>query len=130
MSGYVIRHAATLRRLLWVDAGLGWSFGLAGMLLHEEAAKLLGFTQGWVLGLAAANCLYASFSLSLALKKVTPVKPVMILILANLAWAAFSVVLAVLHFPDATAIGQFFLATQPLVVGGLGFWEWRQVGKG
>ena len=54
------------RSLLWIDCSAGAAVGVGMLALHVPMAHWYELPVGLLLGMGAANLVYASFSLSLA----------------------------------------------------------------
>lgn len=122
-----LRHprANRWRNLLWVDCTAGAVVGALVLLLSGWLSGLYGLPRGVFLFTGAANLAYASFSFSLAVRSKRPLPLIVLLVAANLAWAAVMVYLAALFRTTASPLGLAHLIGEALFVGGLGLLEWR-----
>jgi hypothetical protein len=78
-----------------------------------------------LLFMGAANLLYASCSFSLARCSTRRPAWIILLVVANLAWAAVCFALAANFARSASAFGIAHLLLEALFVGGLAALEWR-----
>ncbi|GAB3314420.1 hypothetical protein GCM10027299_02520 [Larkinella ripae] len=125
----LIRNERFLKKVLWLDALLGGSTGLIGLLFASSLTRFLGFSTSLILGISSITFGYAVVAFVLVRQKPTSVRLLTVLVGANWTWAVISVVLFFLHWTWATSWGVLFLALQPLVVGGLAFVEGNQIEK-
>ena len=115
-----------LRKLLWVDCTAGALAGVAMLVLGGWLSRWYGLPQQLLLFMGAANLLYASYSFSLARRPRRSAGSILLLVFANLGWAALCVGLAVAFRESATLLGMGHLIGEALIVGGLGWLEWTQ----
>lgn len=116
-----------LRNLLWVDCAAGAVVGVAVLVLSGWLSGFLGLPRGVLLFTGAANLLYASYSLSLARRRVRPMWRVRALAVANLAWGLVVCLgLAAAFWDSASGFGRAHLFAEAAFVAGLGAVEWRQ----
>lgn len=115
-----------LRNLLWVDCIAGALAGAAMLVLGGWLGELYGVPRGLLRFMGAANLLYASYSFSLALRTTRPPELILLLVLANLAWAAVCLTLAVVFRDSADPLGMAHLIAEAAFVGGLACLEWNQ----
>lgn len=120
MSG---NPAERLRKVLWLDAFLGLSFGIVGLNFLEAAAALLGFPLLLARLIALANLGYGLTAMILASRRQLSVSGAGKMVIANGIWAGISVVLCWQYFGLATLPGRLFLVGQIPVVGGLSLLE-------
>lgn len=113
------------RHLLWVDCSAGGVVGVLVLLLSGWLSELYALPLPVVLVMGAANLLYASYSLSLAVRKVRPLPLLVVLVVANGVWAVGCVVAAVVFAGTASPLGLATLIGEGLFVGGLAALEWR-----
>ncbi|QEC44302.1 hypothetical protein [Pseudobacter ginsenosidimutans] len=124
---YTIKNNRALRQILWLDFILGGSTALVGILFSEPLTGFLGFSQQFILTVSIITGLYALLALRLALQTVISVRMLRLLILANWIWALISIGLLFFYFKPATIPGKIFLILQVLVVGGLAWFENKQL---
>ena len=124
---YTIRHLPTLRKLLWLDTFLGGATALAGLIFSNTLIDFLGFNPAFIVAVSVITLCYALVAFYLACKRVIPISLLRILIAANWIWAFISIGLAFIHFEEATLYGKIFLILQVLVVGGLAYFEGKQL---
>lgn len=115
-----------LRNLLWIDCVAGALAGAAMLVLGGWLSELYGVPRDLLLFMGAANLLYASCSFSLAVRTTRARSLIILLALANLAWAVVCVALAVLIQNSATPLGIAALIVEAGFVGGLACLEWNQ----
>lgn len=115
-----------LRRLLWVDCTAGALAGVVVIALANWLSRLEGLPREVLLFTGAVNLLYASYSLSLAIRPVRPMPSIKLLVFANLAWVPVCLGLAALFREQATPFGFAHLVGEAAFVGGLGVLEWTQ----
>lgn len=116
--------------LLRFDSGAGALAGLTVVALHRWLATLYGLPDALVLFLGVTNLVYASFSGTLAwrARRWPPSRRrVVFLAGANVAWGVACVVLALLTWPTATALGSGLLLFEAGFVSALGLAELRWV---
>lgn len=126
---YQLRDVPLLRKILWADFLLGGGTAVPGLLWHRPLARFLGLPAEKFLVIAAVTLAYAVVAILLARQNLPPVRPLRLLIFANWAWAAVSIVLLAVYAGGATVFGVIFLVLQPLVVGGLAYLEGRHLQK-
>lgn len=124
---HTIKHAPTLRKLLWLDAFIGSSTGIAGLILFNRLIDFLGLNLAFILAVSCITLCYALVALYLACKKNIPVPLLRLLINGNWAWTVISIALLLLHFSEATVIGKVFLLLQVIVVGAFAYFEGKQL---
>lgn len=113
------------RHLLWVDCTAGGVVGVLVLLLSGWLSELYALPPPVVLVMGAANLLYASFSFSLAVRRVRPMPLIVALVVANGVWAVGCVVAAGVFAGTASPFGLVTLIAEGLFVGGLAAAEWR-----
>ncbi len=113
------------RKLLWVD-------GLAALLAGGVVLMTSGWLSQWyrlpqqlLLVIGMVNLMYASYSISLAARSVRPIPLILLLVLANLAWAMVCLILTFNHHETATLYGLAHLVGEALFVSCLAALEWR-----
>ncbi|MBB4636751.1 hypothetical protein [Longimicrobium terrae] len=113
------------RNLLWIDCIAGALAGATMLVLGGWLSELYGVPCGLLLFMGAANLLYAAYSFSLAARTRRSTNLILLLVLANLAWAAVCAGLAVVFRDSATPLGIAALAVEAVFVGALACLEWR-----
>jgi len=113
-------------RILWVDCVGAAAAGAAMLALREWISGWYAWPMNLVVAVALVNLAYASYSFSLAIAARRTVLQVLVLVLANAAWAALCLVMAVVLEDQASAFGLAHLVGEGLYVGGLAALEWRQ----
>ena len=113
------------RHLLWIDGAAGATVGVPVLLVAEWLAGWTGLPLGLVRGMGAANLAYGAYALALASRRRRSLRPVAVLVVANLTWAVLCFRWAALHADTATWLGMAQLVGEGLFVGGLAVVEWR-----
>ena len=114
-----------MKHLLWMDCIAGALAGVAMLLLLDWLAALYGMPRELLVFIGVANVLYASYSLSLAIRRIRTSLMLNALIVANGVWALVCVGLAVHWAGTATLFGMAHLLAEALFVGGLASLEWK-----
>ena len=126
---HAIKNVAKLKNLLWADFFLGATTGILGLSFVEFFVPFFGLTKQVLIGISAVTLIYSIFALFLALKNMTPIQALRILIFANWGWTIISAGIIAFHFMSATLLGQAFLILQIIVVGVLAWLEGNQLVK-
>lgn len=113
------------RSLLWIDCSGGLIGGVLMLSLSGWLSRLYALPVGLLVVMGLANLAYAAFSFSLARRRIRPRALVMVLVIANASWAALCALTAVVVAGQASAFGMAHLLGECLVVGGLAALEWR-----
>ena len=113
------------KRLLWVDCTAGAVVGVTVIAFSEWLSRLEGLPREVLLFTGVVNLLYASFSFSLAVRAVRPMRLIKLLVVANLAWVPVCLGLAVAFAGTMTPFGFVHLVGEAVFVGGLAVLEWR-----
>lgn len=116
-----------LRRVLALDALAGAGAGLAHLLWADALAGWFGLSAGLISASGWALFAYAAWAGGLARQALPARGPLMLLILANLAWSLGCLVLAWGGGP-VTGLGQAYLSALALAVLALAeleFLGWR-----
>jgi hypothetical protein len=116
-----------VRKLLWLDACLGLSFGSLGLYLLEPAAALLGFPLTLTRLIALANLSYGLAALTLASRRRLSLAQAKMMATANWIWTGISLAMCWQYYGSATLLGGLFLIGQIPVVGGVALLEERLV---
>ena len=114
-----------MKHLLWIDCIAGALAGVAMLLLLDWLAALYGMPTDLLVFIGIANVLYASYSLSLAIRRTRTQLLLNALIVANSVWALLCVGLAVRWAGTATLFGMAHLLAEALFVGRLASLEWK-----
>ena len=115
-----------LRRLLWVDCGAALLAGTAVLALSGCLSGLYALPRELLLGMGAVNLAYGTFSGSLARRARRPRALIVLLVVANAAWAVFCGLAAVSFAETASAFGMAHLIGEGTFVAGLAGLEWRE----
>lgn len=117
------------RFLLHLDSAAGLSVGAAVLAFHPWLAGLYGLPVGLVLALGVANVVYGlgSGMLVWRLRTARSVSRLAVSVLAgaNMAWGLLCFGLAAALADRASLLGLGSLVFEGVVVGGLGFIEWK-----
>ena len=124
---YAIKNPALLRRLLWVDTFLGGTTAILGLCFFNPLTSLLGLTANFILSVSIITLGYAVMAGVLANQNTISVALLRALILANWLWTFISVVLLLVHFNQTQPLGKIFLGLQIIAVGGLAYFEGKQL---
>ena len=114
-----------MKHLLWIDCIAGALAGIAILLLLDWLAALYGMPTDLLVFIGTANVLYASYSLSLAIRRTRTPLLLNTLIVANGIWALVCVGMAVRWAGTATLFGMAHLLAEALFVGRLASLEWK-----
>jgi hypothetical protein len=126
---YRIKNSPFLRKILWLDALMGSSTAIVGLIFFNWLTDFLGLSSNFIKIVSAITLLYAFFALFLAIQKNTPIPLLRLLVNANWIWAIISVFLLFIHAHQATNFGVIFLILQIFIVGGLAYLEEKQILK-
>jgi hypothetical protein len=127
MMTYSIKDIQTLRRLLWLDAAIGGTTGMVGLVFSTALTLILGLETPVIVVIAIITLLYAIGACTLAMQPSMPLPAVRTLVGANWLWTVVSVALVFVHYAAAEPFGKVFLIAQIVVVGGLAYLEGNQI---
>lgn len=116
---------ASHRDLLWYDSRAGLAVGMGGLLLSGWLSELYRIPTPLLVAMALVNLAYGACSGLLARLAVRPSALILLLVIANAAWAVVCVALAVRLAPTASTLGLAVLIFEAAFVGGLALLEWR-----
>ena len=119
---HLMRRQSDLLSMDWTAA---WLAGGATLILSPWLSALHALPQRLLTGMALTSLAYGLFSYSLASRATRPLGLIRLLAGANVAWAAFCVVLVVTAGRSASLWGVMHLVGEALFVGGLGLLEWQ-----
>ena len=114
-----------MKHLLWIDCIAGALAGIAILLLLDWLAALYSMPADLLVFIGVANVLYASYSFSIAIRRIRTSLMLNALIVANGVWALVCVGLAARWAGTATLFGMAHLLAEALFVGGLASLEWK-----
>ncbi|WP_310395650.1 hypothetical protein [Hymenobacter sp.] len=120
-------NVPTLNKLLWLDAFLGSTTGIMGLVFSTPLAGLLGLSTTLILLIAAVTLLYAVLAGALARQQPVSMLWLRVLIIANGLWTGVSLYLLIAYYPTAIKLGVSFLLAQLVVVGVLAYAEGRHL---
>ncbi|MFN0107485.1 MAG: hypothetical protein ACKVZH_01420 [Blastocatellia bacterium] len=115
----------TPRKLLWVDGLAGATVGVAMLLLERWLRDFYQLPLNLYLLISLANLAYGCYSLTLASRAKRPKFLILLLIVANLTWAALCARWVFVYATTASFFGLAHLLAEALFVGGLACVEWR-----
>jgi hypothetical protein len=113
------------RKLLWVDGLAGATAGAAVLLASRWLSDWYRLPLDLLFLIGMANLVYASYSLSLAIRPKRSKRLIVLLIFANLVWAVICLRWAVVFAGTASLLGLVHLVGEALFVAGLAGLEWR-----
>lgn len=114
-----------MKNLLWIDCIAGALAGAAVLILSGWLSGVHALPRELLLINGAANLLYASYSFSLARRRMRPRALIHLLVIANFAWALACLALAGAFAGSASVFGMAHLVGEAVFVGGLAALEWR-----
>lgn len=126
MAGRVGSAPTNPVRWLWVDCIAGALVGVVVLAFAGWLARLHGLPEGVVLVLGIANLAYASYSFALARNPRRTLRQIEVLAVANAAWGVVCVGLAVRYWTVASAFAFVHLFGEAAFVAALAAVEWRQ----
>lgn len=121
--------AATLRRVLWLDAVSGIGMGLSHLALAEPLSGWTGIPVAWLQVAAVIVFVAASLAAWLATRSSPPTTGVRLLAGGNFAWVAASLWLAFGAGLTLSALGLAWVLMQAVVVLVLAELEWIGAGQ-
>ena len=124
---YSIKNEPLLKKIVWLDALLGGLTATTGLLYSTALTTVLGFAIRLIVTVAIINLLYAGLAFIVAVVKPISIRFLTLLVCANWAWTAISVLMILTHFNSATNLGDSLLLLQPIIVGGLAYLENNQI---
>jgi hypothetical protein len=113
------------RQLLWIDGLAGLLGGISLFLTIDLLEKWYNIPRGTLVFIGLANLTYATYSLSIARLKKRSGILIVILVIANLAWALNCLRMAITFGETASIFGLIHLIGEAIFVGGLACLEWR-----
>lgn len=113
------------RYLLWIDGLAGLLGGVSLFLSLDRLVEWYNISRETLVIIGVANLAYATYSLSIAMLKKRPEILIVILVLANLAWALNCLRMAVTFWDTASIFGLIHLIAEAIFVGGLACLEWH-----
>jgi hypothetical protein len=111
--------------LLWIDGGAGAVVGVVVLVLMGWLSALYRLPLELVRFMGLMNLVYGTYSLTLASRRRRPSWSIVLLVVANSAWAFACVWWSMLHWSTASVLGQVQLLGEALFVGALAAIEWR-----
>ena len=125
VSAIWFRSMIITRKLLWIDGLAGAVAGVIVLLASSWLSRLYRLPLDMLLLMGVANLVYASYSLSLAMRSKRPKSCILLLVVANLAWAVICLRWAVIFAGTASVFGLAHLMGEAVFVVGLASIEWR-----
>lgn len=111
--------------LLWVDSLAGLTVGIGMLALGRWLSPLYGLPGSLYTIIALANTGYGLYSLSLAVQQRRPRAGIVLLVIANGAWAVLCTVGAVVLWQAVSPFGLAHILAEGAFVGSLAALEWR-----
>lgn len=127
---YCVKDRVMLRKILWLDAIVGGSTAIVGLLFYSSLTSILGLSTRFIIVVSGVTLLYAVVAFRLANQKTLSVPLLRLLVGANWLWTLVSIVLFFTHYGQATFPGITFLISQIVAVGGLAYLEGNQLVSG
>ena len=127
---YSIKDPRTLRKILWLDAIMGGTTSIIGLLFFARLLPVLGLAENLLLGILLITFFYSVVATVLVRQKPISMNLLRLLVSANWFWTVVSIVLLILFHRGATLPGLAFLVAQIVVVGGLAYVEGKQIVRG
>lgn len=121
------------KNILWIDSLGGLFAGTLVLLLRELVADWHHLPVMTVTFLAAANLVYGSYALTIALRKTRTAHAVAALAIANMCWPLVCTTLLCLNWSIVSWTAIAHLVGEGLYVGALGWIEWKmrnQIARG
>jgi hypothetical protein len=113
------------RQLLWIDGLAGLLAGVSLFLTIDWLEQWYNIPRGTLVFIGIANLTYATYSLSIARLNKRSEILIVILVVANLAWAVNCLRMAIAFGETASIFGLIHLIGEAIFVGGLACLEWR-----
>ncbi len=113
------------RQLLWIDGTAGLLAGVSLFLTLDWLEEWYNIPRGTLVFIGLANLAYGTYSLSIATLKKRPAILIVILVMANLAWAVNCLRMAVALGDTASVFGLIQLIGEAIFVGALACLEWH-----
>ena len=118
----------TARTILWVDSLGGLFVGIIVLAFHSWFAEIEALPVRVVLLMAVANIAYGAYSGSLAVRRELPrQRAITFLVAANLTWTVVCALLLLRYGATATPFAWLHIGGEGLYVGVLALVEWRKV---
>jgi hypothetical protein len=114
------------RHLLWVDCVAALSAGVAMFGLARWLGELYAMPLWAVRGMAGVNIAYGLFSLSLASRTQRPRALIVVLVMANAAWAVVCGIVAITFFQSMSLWAVLHWAFEGCFVRRLAAMEWKE----
>lgn len=113
------------KNLLWVDCSAAALVGVAVLALSGPLSALQGLPRNVLVFTGVVNLLYATFSFSLARRRLRPMPLIRLLVMANLAWVPVCFGLGWTFLESANPLGLLHLFGEGVFVGSLAGLEWH-----
>src|SRR5688500_4977705 len=98
---YEIKDPVTLRKILWLDAFLGGTTALTGLLFSSALSYLLGLTAPFILWVSFITLVYSIVAFKLARQHTISLALLRTLVYANWIWTIISIGLLLIHYGNA-----------------------------
>src|SRR5688572_14287497 len=113
------------RQILWIDGTAGLLAGISLFLTLDWLEELYNIPRGTLVFIGLANLTYGTYSLSIARLKKRRRILIVILVIANMAWALNCMRMAMTLGDTASIFGMIQLIGEAIFVGALACLEWR-----
>lgn len=124
---YSIKDPRTLRIILWLDAIMGGTTSIIGLLFFTRLSPVLGLTKNLLLVVSLITFFYSAVATVLVRQKPISINLLRLLVSANWFWTVVSIALLILFHKTTRPPGLAFLVAQIIVVGGLAYLEGKQI---
>jgi hypothetical protein len=112
-------------RIFWIDGLAALSAGLFVLVFRTPLAGLYGLPLDLITSIGLVNVGYSAFGLTLAVLRRRRLAAIVGLAAANCVWAVICVSLATRYRNDAGVLGLAHLLFEAVFVAALGAIEWR-----
>lgn len=112
--------------ILWVDSAAALAAGVVVLSLIPFFHKIHHLPKPLLAFIGGVNLLYGTCSLTLAIKKERTPTLILLLVLANAAWAINCVRLTFMYSQVMSLFGALHLIGEAVFVGLLAYLEWRR----
>lgn len=113
--------------IIRLDFLMALSTGIIGVVFCLRLESILGLSTEFIVIVSAFHLIYSCYSGYLYFKKEIIESKVRLLIYANMFWTIVSIVLLIIYWNSALILGKALLVLQVLVLGGLAYFEEKQL---
>ncbi len=110
-----------------MDGIAALTVGLAVLGLKSVLSELFNLQEQLLLVQAVITLIYASYSTTLARKKIYSKTAVRILAIANLLYVVLAMVLLTVTFKETTILGKSYFLAEIIFISGLAIEEFKQL---